>query len=324
VGISVLDRKMLWGRSGMRCAICQVLLSEERDLGGAVIIGEEAHIVAHSLNGPRGNSPLSEEARNHYSNLILLCPTDHARIDNLPDEYPVERLKSIKAQHEATVTTSDAFDRQYQLAEENWARLIDQLDERIPWRTWQFDVSAFFDPNSPWVNDSFTDKLDHVSQWIYSRFWPGGHESLKTAIEQFGQLLSDWVNKFSEHSESPLPDSKKSATARFYKIDNWNPDQYFKLLTEYKEHVRLLEDLALEATRYCNYIASLIRKEIDPSYRFDEGLLLIQAPTEMLQYVLLRPQFRSSDFDDGEPYKDLETFKIERSRREICTKTLES
>lgn len=140
MGISVLDRKMLWGRSGMKCAMCQTPLSEERKLGGAVIIGEEAHLVAQSPDGPRGNSLLAEAERDHYSNLILLCPTDHTRIDNLPDEYPVEMLISIKAKHEAAVMASDNFDRQNQLAEENWARLVDQLVTIIPWQTWQPEV----------------------------------------------------------------------------------------------------------------------------------------------------------------------------------------
>ena len=78
-----------------------------------------------------------------------------------------------------------------------------------------------------------------------------------------------------------------------------------RLIKEYEDHVALLEDLALEATRYGNYIASLIRDEVDPSFRFDEGSLLITAAADMLQYQLLRPEFIPSDFNNGEPYIDL-------------------
>src|ERR1700733_8764093 len=119
MAISVLDRKMLWGRSGMKCAMCHVALSEEHELGGAVVIGQEAHIVARSPDGPRGDSPLTGEERDRYSNLILLCPTDHVRIDAAPDDYPVATLLEIKHQHEAAVIASDMFDRGKQLAEEN-------------------------------------------------------------------------------------------------------------------------------------------------------------------------------------------------------------
>ena len=302
--------------------MCQIPLSEERKLGGAVIIGEEAHIAGRSTDGPRGDSPLTEEDRDRYSNLILLCPTDHSQIDSLPDEYPVELLLSIKAQHEAAVMASDAFDPQNQVAEENWARLVDQLD-KILWQTWQSDVAPFFDPNFPWVDDDFIDRLQRASEWIYGRIWPDGNEKLKRALEAFGQLLSDWASKFNEHAESPDPAAKSAMTPRFYKIDNWDPDLYHRLFREYQYHVRLLEDLALEATRYGNYIASLIRAELDSSYRFDEGLLIIRANTSIFHYQLLKPEFRPSDFNEGEPYKDLETFERDRSRRDICVKEAE-
>ena len=304
----------------MKCAMCQTVLSEEHELGGAVIIGEEAHIIAQKQDGPRGDSPLTEAERDRYSNLILLCPTDHARIDKLPGDYPPDMLYSIKAKHEAAVTASATFDRNKQLVDENWARLLDQLNDIVQWQSWPSNVAPFFDPNSPWVRKAFVDRLKRASEWIYGRIWPEGHENLRSAIEAFGLLLADWMCKFEEHSESPGPDSHGVTTERFYKIGNYDPDRYHRLIEEYQDHVALLEDLALEATRYGNYIASLIRDEVDPSFRFDEGLLLITAASGILQYQLLKPEFKPSDFNNGEPYIDLETFERERSSRDISAK----
>jgi hypothetical protein len=324
MGISVLDRKMLWGRSGMKCAMCQTALSEEHELGGAVIIGEEAHIIAQNQDGPRGNSLLSEADRNRYSNLILLCPTDHARIDKLPADYPPEMLHSIKAKHEAAVIASANFDKNKQMTEENWARLLDQLNDIVQWQTWPSNVAPFFNRNSPWVRKAFIDQLRRANEWIYGRVWPEGHEKLRSAIEAFGLLVADWMCKFEEHSESPTPYSHSVTTEKFYKVGNYAPDRYHRLVEEYQDHVALLEDLALEATRYGNYIASLIRDEVDPSFRFDEGLLLITVATDTFQHQLLKPEFKLSDFNDGEPYIDLETFERERSRRDITAKELDT
>jgi hypothetical protein len=53
VGISVADRKRLWGRSGSRCAMCFQTVILEAEMGGAVLLGEEAHIVARESDGPR-------------------------------------------------------------------------------------------------------------------------------------------------------------------------------------------------------------------------------------------------------------------------------
>lgn len=80
MSIPLRDHKMLWGRAGARCSFCRTLLASISDIGLASVIGEEAHIVARSVNGPRGESSLSAEQRNAYSNLILLCPTHHAVI----------------------------------------------------------------------------------------------------------------------------------------------------------------------------------------------------------------------------------------------------
>lgn len=93
--------KLLWGRSGNRCSICKLELTPD---GEPNTIGEMAHIVARSVDGPRGKSDLSAEGRDRYENLILLCPNNHAEIDNNPEKWPVELLKKVKAEHEEWVS----------------------------------------------------------------------------------------------------------------------------------------------------------------------------------------------------------------------------
>jgi hypothetical protein len=95
------DIKILWGRSGNRCAICKIELTTE---GEVSTIGEMAHILACSNNGPRGDSEFPTSERDNYSNLILLCPTDHVKVDKNPDEWTVQKLHQIKVSHEAWVS----------------------------------------------------------------------------------------------------------------------------------------------------------------------------------------------------------------------------
>ncbi|WP_063002578.1 hypothetical protein [Nocardia mikamii] len=54
-------------------------------------LGEIAHIVADSPNGPRGDSPLTAAARNDYQNLILLC-NQHHRVGNFGAMFSLGRL----------------------------------------------------------------------------------------------------------------------------------------------------------------------------------------------------------------------------------------
>lgn len=95
------DRKLLWGRAHNRCAMCKRPLTapaESPHLSG-LVLGEEAHIIARSETGPRGDAGV-RDAIDAYSNLILLCPEDHKRIDDQPDAYPADRLREVKTAHE--------------------------------------------------------------------------------------------------------------------------------------------------------------------------------------------------------------------------------
>ena len=93
--------KILWGRSGNRCAICKLELTPD---GSRETLGEMAHIVAKSSDGPRGDETMSVEQRNAYDNLILLCPTHHAEVDKTPDDWSIYQLHTIKRGHEEWVS----------------------------------------------------------------------------------------------------------------------------------------------------------------------------------------------------------------------------
>jgi hypothetical protein len=83
VSISDKDRKILWDRSGNRCALCHrhILVAERTSADDAAVVGDEAHIAAQSLGGPRYGECARGEI-DSYENLILLCKTDHKRVDD--------------------------------------------------------------------------------------------------------------------------------------------------------------------------------------------------------------------------------------------------
>lgn len=93
------DIKLLWYRSGGRCARCKLELSL-RDRN--TLIGNMAHIVALHPNGPRADPTFPQRCLNTYENLVLLCPTDHYTIDNDP-EWTVKRVQDLKGDHESWV-----------------------------------------------------------------------------------------------------------------------------------------------------------------------------------------------------------------------------
>jgi len=95
------DIKILWGRSGNRCAICKLELTPD---GSLETLGEMAHIVARSPDGPRGNESVPIGDPDGYDNLMLLCPTHHVEVDKDSTAWSVARLRATKVDHERWVS----------------------------------------------------------------------------------------------------------------------------------------------------------------------------------------------------------------------------
>ncbi len=109
MAISLKTHKILWGRAAGRCAFpdCRKkLIMNGNKFDDESLIGEECHIVARELNGPRGDSPLTSEERDEYENLILLCRIHHKLIDDQFHTYTVQRLQEMKTAHETWVIKS--------------------------------------------------------------------------------------------------------------------------------------------------------------------------------------------------------------------------
>jgi hypothetical protein len=73
---------------------------------------------------------LPVEERNKYANLILLCNVHHKQVDDQVNYFTVERLTSIKAEHESWVRTS--------LAGADWSRQSKGLRFFLPYQPKDF------------------------------------------------------------------------------------------------------------------------------------------------------------------------------------------
>lgn len=98
--------KVLWGKSGNRCAICKREITQEAEDGRHYPLGVMAHIEGFGPGSKRHNPNLPMMDLNSYSNLILLCPSCHTVVDNDPKKYTVSELKDIKQRHEKEAMSS--------------------------------------------------------------------------------------------------------------------------------------------------------------------------------------------------------------------------
>ncbi|NOR44547.1 MAG: HNH endonuclease [Candidatus Delongbacteria bacterium] len=110
--ISDADTKLLWGRAAGICSNpdCRKDLTTVLEKQRSYNIGEMAHVIAKSKDGPRGTANGGDDT---YENLILLCPTCHKHIDKSPKGlYKAEQLFDWKKKHEEDIR-SRGTDRKF-------------------------------------------------------------------------------------------------------------------------------------------------------------------------------------------------------------------
>lgn len=112
LAIADKTRKILWGRSGNRCAICRhELVIDATTLDDNSVVGEECHIVSPRGLGPRNEPAFPEAQFDEPGNLILLCRVHHKMVDDQCETYTVDLLRQVKASHENWVSTSLSEDQ---------------------------------------------------------------------------------------------------------------------------------------------------------------------------------------------------------------------
>ena len=105
MAITDKTRKILWGRSGNRCAICKgELVVDATTTDDESVVGDECHIISSRPSGPRYDDSFPQEKLDTYQNLILLCRVHHKMVDDQDESYTVDILRQMKANHEVLVS----------------------------------------------------------------------------------------------------------------------------------------------------------------------------------------------------------------------------
>lgn len=94
--------KKIFALSGNTCAFpsCTAPIV---DAESGVVVGDICHIKGRSEGGPRYDPAQTDEERNGYENLLLMCVAHNRIVDSekTRNQYPVELLQAFKRSHEA-------------------------------------------------------------------------------------------------------------------------------------------------------------------------------------------------------------------------------
>jgi len=198
--ISEKTRKILWGRSGNRCALCRrELVVDSTCLSDDSVVGDECHIVSGTRLGPRYDPSLAEELIDQPENLVLLCRVHHKMVDDQFETYSAGILKTLKRKHERWVSTK--LDDQRALPPVRVVRIKSNVPTRLVRLTSGQDVlnvvsggHAFsFDHGQPITQDEvelIAGFLQEVQDWGDLSAELGAGERVKAAY-RISALLRD-------------------------------------------------------------------------------------------------------------------------------------
>jgi tetratricopeptide (TPR) repeat protein len=202
---------LLYSLSGNQCAFpgCTHKIFNEKNK----LIAQVCHIESAMEGGERFNSASNNQSRRLYPNLLILCYQHHVETDDV-DEFPTERMRKIKEEHESqfrgdnTIPNQDLIDELYnqqiQLLEEirqDTQMLNSKADEHkiiLDSQTSKMDEMFEFIKQSQGASEgSFSDRIDEI---LLLR----NTNQQKTGILLFNQLKKDSWQRLNDHEKYRL------------------------------------------------------------------------------------------------------------------------
>lgn len=286
MAIKQKDIKILWGRSGGRCAICWERLSFDGSSGTKSFpLGEQAHIVGEKDDAPRGGSIFTLEERNSYPNLILLCPNHHAEIDKNVEDYPVEKLHKIKVNHELRVDTSLANEQDPKLEAEALliSHLVDLAVEACQLETWNCWTSWAVGVHPRWSKDA-PERLEEFAKKIAAAVWPKeSYQELRRALTTLAHTTHWAIKVFMKHAAEK--DEHYFGPMFFKSAGLFGSPEERAALKEWEDWIDNCESLVIEATKAANWVADVVRRDVNPQFFLSEGRFTVtNGPDESLTY----------------------------------------
>jgi hypothetical protein len=297
MSIELKDIKLLWGRAANRCSFsgCRIKLSQDKKTATESFpIGEQAHIVGREEVSARSNSILSIQDRDSYHNLILLCPNHHTIIDKNQEDYPIEKLHMMKYQHEYWVETtlSESYDVKTKANDIIYANLIDMTVEDCLFTNWEHWISLL-NSHSHKIEADIYEKILNYTFKMHKAVWPGTFLELESSMKLFSAIMNIMLNFYMKNVERK---GDNYVEDRSYK-EQWHPTDIFNELSEKRKcWENYLEELIIEITKAGNWLAELVRRDINPLFMAINGKFsLVWGPDEDWNYNTIVPEYSIGD-----------------------------
>ena len=309
MAISSTIKNQLWARSQNSCAICGRALVQTSG-GRNQTLGELCHIVAKENSGPRANPLMSDEEKDSYDNIIILCPNHHTLIDRDTVTYTVDKLKIIKYNHENC--------SKYELKKPH-DLFIEEWDKLCNCREWEIFTGNFLFASGYKVSKSHYELINNFISFYRTR--PNQYfeiSSIDAAFESYAHVLCDFISIFNAYRTNDGEDT--FSVEKFYKkYDYPESDNVFK---KYDAITTDLCNLLAEMTKSVNLIVKRIEDNLIPDFSRIHGYVCVDnsglTPSGHGEIIPLHYSGEEAAID--KPYQGLEALQqaIANKKRSYC------
>jgi hypothetical protein len=311
MSIDVVARKFLWSNAGNQCAFPDCFQSltvippgEAGDVAmkAGILIGEEAHIRSRRPQGPRFDKNYPVEEVDGYSNLILLCPTHHRMIDkNGGARYTVEALLTVKTDHERQVASKmSSGDKNILELAQRTAVSLGIWERRIQLDGWQNFTYGLNMP-IPRTYEKDLQRLGQLSEWLLKKKWSHEYPRIVTAFDNLRRAIADLYSFLTNSMEPSGSSGRLMMEQETKQLETWDPPEYERRRLRDDKRIAIICALSIETTKAINYAIDGVVSDLDPYYRFDEGICLLGRGDGLTREVH-RLEYTQGRIDGGSLY----------------------
>jgi hypothetical protein len=276
--VDLATRVAIWGRAGGRCSDSQcrrILTYRPDEAADPSLIGEVCHIKARSPGGPRYDENYPEEFRESYDNLLLMCRIHHKIVDDHPEIYSVEKLRTIKADHETWVDSQlSGKEKDARSAREKYSVLLAAMERQLYFNKADRWLSFMGSNEYPRIEKKFSDTLFDFPTWVVRQFWPNSIPEIESSVMNLVQAIDDYTHFFAQYS-SPKEFSEFYTIPKFYQSDTWDEERYERQSKRWEEVIAQARGRALEIAKALNLLVKIVRARVVVDYRTEEGWFIV-------------------------------------------------
>jgi len=247
-------------------ADCRRVLTPESDnvAAGGIVVGENCHIVAEKVDGPRGGYPVPEADRNRYPNLILLCNIHHKIVDTDVISWPVEKLHQIKNDHENWVKTNLVISRNPDSLV--YKRLVEIASEKLMFQAWE-GISDHAVRQLAYIK--WIDGIYEFNAAVQHAIFPGTQVALENSIHELSSRACEYADHYMTLAWSPRADSV------FYQEDKTWKKEWRDDYAQYANKSGAWQNknfvLLMNMTHAINQFSDCVRTFVDPFFFLEKG-----------------------------------------------------